>query len=462
MIVNTERVISGWGRYPVAKAVVFRPESLNDIAFPHDGTWICRGEGRSYGDAAISSHGLVLVTSGLRKLCNFDPTTGLLVAEAGMTISDILRTFMPQGWFPPVTPGTKFVSLGGAVAADVHGKNHHRDGSIGNYIRELELILADGSRLHCGPANHADLFWATVGGMGLTGMIAKVTLQLVPVATSSILAQHFKAADLESAFRWLEDSEHDDQYTIAWIDCLSQGRSLGRSIVTRGHHAGLDEVQTRQNALCVKTRAPFDVPFDFPSFVLNPLSVTVFNRLYYVLQGRKRKPFLVDYDRFFYPLDIAGNWNRLYGKRGFLQYQFMIPEIDAEQGMRRILERLARSRRASFLAVLKRFGSGNPGPLSFPDKGYTLALDLPMTGRDVLDLLDKLDDIVIECGGRVYLAKDARLAAERLRAMYPRLNDWLRVKRAVDPDGRFSSDLSRRLGLSTTGRPKVDTMCLES
>ncbi|MGH9959502.1 MAG: FAD-binding oxidoreductase, partial [Pyrinomonadaceae bacterium] len=371
-ILNVSQVISGWGRYPVTKAVLFRPEHLRDVTFSNDSTLICRGEGRSYGDAAISSQGLVLVTGGLRRLCRFDASAGLLVAEAGMTISDILRTFVPHGWFPAVTPGTKQVSLGGAVAADVHGKNHHRDGSIGNHVSELEMILADGSRIHCGPNHNTDLFWATVGGMGLTGMITKVTVQLIPIETAYILAQHFKAPDLETAFRWLEDNEHDDQYTVAWIDCLSRGRSLGRSIVMRGRHARRDEIPTRKRyALSVKTRDAYHIPLDFPSYVLNPLSVAVFNHLYYITQGRKSKPFLVDYDRFFYPLDIFGNWNRMYGKRGFLQYQFMIRDKGAGEGMRRILERLARSRRASFLAVLKRFGPGNASPLSFPDKGYT-------------------------------------------------------------------------------------------
>ena len=450
MTANGRQLISGWGRYPVARAVVARPDSLGDIAFPDEGSLICRGEGRSYGDAAISSQGLVLMTSGLRRMCRFDATTGLLVAEAGVTIGDILRAFVPHGWFPPVTPGTKHVSLGGAVAADVHGKNHHRDGSIGSHVRELELLLADGSRARCGPHDNAELFWATVGGMGLTGMITTVAVQLIPVETSYIVAQHFKAPDLATAFRWLEDSEHDDDYTVAWIDCLSRGQNLGRSIIIRGHHARRDELPSRTRPdLSVTTRAPFHLFLDVPSFVVNPLSVALFNHLYYAAQGRKNRPFLVDHERFFYPLDIVDNWNRLYGKRGFLQYQFMIPERGAEEGVRRILESLARHRRASFLAVLKRFGPGNPGPLSFPDRGYTLALDLPMTGRDVLDHLDAMDDIVLDFGGRVYLAKDARLASARLRPMYPRLDDWLRVKYAVDPKGRFSSDLSCRLGLTT-------------
>ena len=447
--------LSGWGRYPSVEAAVASPARLADIAIPARGSVICRGEGRSYGDAAVSSRGLVLLSRDLNALCRFDEATGVLTAEAGMTISDLLDRVVPLGWFPPVTPGTKHVSLGGAIAADVHGKNHHRDGSIGNHVLGLELILADGATVQCSPRANADLFWATIGGMGLTGIIARVTLQLMRIETSSIAAQHFKAPNLETAFRWLGDCEHDDQYTVAWIDCLSRGRVLGRSIVMRGHHAGRHEAEAD---LSVKGASPFNIPLDLPSFVMNPLSVSAFNQLYYTVQGRKTRPFLVDYDRFFYPLDMVRNWNRMYGRRGFLQYQFMVPDAQADTGIRLVLERVAQSRRAIFLAVLKRFGPGNPGPLSFPDSGYTLAMDLPMTGPDVLRLLDDMDEIVLRYGGRVYLAKDARLAPERFRSMYPRLGEWLRVKYAVDPDGRFSSDLSARLGLDTLAAAVPGTM----
>jgi FAD/FMN-containing dehydrogenase len=446
----TATVISGWGRYPVTKAVLFRPPCINEVALPKDGTLICRGQGRSYGDAAISSRGLVLLTEGFKRVHRFDAATGVLTAEAGMTIGDILREFVPRGWFPPVTPGTKHVSLGGAVAADIHGKNHHRDGTLGNHITELELMLADGSRPRCGPTENSELFWATVGGLGLTGMITKVTVQLIPVETPYIVAQHLRAPNLEAAFSLLEDSRRDDHYTVAWIDCLARGRKLGRSIVMRGHHARHEDLPAGGiEAMRHILRLPLQIPFDCPSFFLNPITVGIFNRLYYAIQGRKDLPFLIDHDRFFYPLDAVGNWNRMYGKSGFLQYQVVIPERVSAVGIRSILERLVTSRRPSFLAVLKRFGSANPGPLSFPAPGYTLSLDLPMTGNDVLCLLDELDEMVLRFGGRVYLAKDARLAPKRLRAMYPRLDEWLRIKHAVDPRGRFSSDLSFRLGLDS-------------
>ena len=448
MTTATRQLISGWGRYPVANAVVVRPHCMSEVVLPAAGTLICRGQGRSYGDAAISNHGVVLLTEALNQVHRFDVDTGLLEAEAGMTIGDILNEFVPRGWFPPVTPGTRHVSLGGAVAADVHGKNHHRDGTFGQHVSKLELILADGSRVRCGPAENPDLFWATVGGLGLTGIITQVALKLIPIETPYMMAEHFRAPDLEAAFRWLEDRGHDDHYTVAWIDCLSRGRHFGRSIVMRGHHARRDDLPAgRTIPGSHRRRYPLALPFDFPSFFLNPLTIGVFNHVYYALQARKRQPFLTSHDAFFYPLDAIGNWNRMYGKRGFLQYQFVIPERAAAAGVRAILERLVQSRRASFLAILKRFGPANAGPLSFPAAGHTLSLDLPMTGGDVLGLLDELDEIVLRFGGRVYLAKDARLAPERLRAMYPRLPEWLRIKDAVDPLGRFSSSLSGRLGL---------------
>ena len=455
MTATTRQFISGWGRYPVAPALLCRPQSVEEIALPAQGALICRGQGRSYGDAAMSTDGLVLVTDALRRVHHFDAATGVLTADSGLTIGDILREFVPRGWFPPVTPGTKHVSLGGAVAADVHGKNHHRDGTFGSHVSELELILADGSRQRCGPDHQPDLFWATVGGFGLTGIITRVTLRLIPIETQYIVVRHVKAPDLDTALRALEGGRDDDHYSVAWIDCLTRGRSLGRSVIMLGHHAQRAELPAGAGASSGPPgyigRERMNIAFDFPTCVLNPVTIAAFNQVYYTLQGRKRRPFTVEADRFFYPLDALGNWNRMYGKRGFLQYQVMIPEQQSAQGIRTILERLVQTRRASFLAVLKRFGNGNAGPLSFPGAGHTLSLDLPMTGKDLLGLLDELDELVLRYGGRVYLAKDARLARERMRSMYPRLDEWLRVKRAVDPRGRFSSDLSGRLGLGSAG-----------
>jgi FAD/FMN-containing dehydrogenase len=429
---------------------VATPGCLAEVTALADPLVICRGEGRSYGDAAMSSEGVVAVTRGLNRQIRFDVDAGVLVAEAGTTIDDILTLGVPHGWFPPVTPGTRRVSLGGAVAADVHGKNHHRSGSIGVHVLELEMLLADGSHVRCSPRTRSDLFWATVGGMGLTGVIATVTLQLRRIETSSMAVQHFKAPDLDAAFTWFEDESQDDQYTVAWIDCLSRGRHLGRSIAMRGHHARVGELGAR--GLSTKRPRTLRIPVECPSWVVNPYTVALFNEVYYGVQGRKSEPFLADFDAFFYPLDALANWNLLYGRRGFLQYQFVVPDARAIDGVRTVLERVSERRCAVFLAVLKKLGTGNRAPLSFPVSGYTLALDLPMTGKETLRLLDELDEIVVRYGGRVYLAKDARLAPATFRRMYPRLEEWLLVKRAVDPRGRFTSDLSRRLDLYAVER----------
>ncbi|MGR6034894.1 MAG: FAD-binding protein [Candidatus Nitrosoglobus sp.] len=449
MTSSLSKVISGWGRYPVRESVMIRPEQMRDVHIPERGSLICRGQGRSYGDAAISSQGYVMLSERLNRFLAFDSSTGMLTAESGVTLAEILETFVPRGWFPAVTPGTQYVSLGGAIAADVHGKNHHHEGTFGAHITELELMLADGHRQRCSPEQNKALFWATLGGMGLTGIITEASFRLIPIETAAIVARHYPTPDLETTFKWLEDTAHDDQYTVAWIDCASRGRQLGRGIVMGGHHAHRNELSDDwKEPLCLPTRRSRNIPFDLPSFFLNRFTMAAFNERYYRHQGSKEGPFITDYSSFFYPLDALAHWNRLYGRRGFLQYQVAIPEPHAHKGISCLLDHLASSRQTAFLAVLKRLGPANPGPLSFPLAGYTLALDLPMTGEKVLRLLQRLDELAIDYGGRVYLAKDARLSPESLRAMYPGLEEWQRIKQAVDPEGHFQSDLSRRLQLA--------------
>ncbi|BAW80571.1 FAD linked oxidase domain-containing protein [Candidatus Nitrosoglobus terrae] len=424
---------------------------MRDVNIPKQGSLICRGQGRSYGDAAISSQGQVMLSERLNRFLAFDDSTGILTAEAGATLAEILETFVPRGWFPAVTPGTQYVSIGGAIAADVHGKNHHHAGTLGVHVTELELMLADGHRQRCSPEKNESLFWATLGGMGLTGIITEASFRLIPIETAAIMAEHNPASDLEVTFKWLEDTDYDDQYTVAWIDCASARRHFGRSIVMKGHHARRDELPDDwKDPFFVPPLCSKSIPFNFPSFVLNRFTMAVFNERYYRHQGRKKGSFITDYASFFYPLDALAHWNRLYGRRGFLQYQVAIPDPYAHEGIRRLLEHLINSRQGAFLAVLKRFGSANAGLLSFPVAGYTLALDLPMTGKKVLNLLQQLDELVIKYGGRVYLAKDACLSPESLRAMYPRLEEWQRIKQVVDPERRFQSDLSRRLQLAGT------------
>ncbi|TXT26866.1 MAG: FAD linked oxidase domain-containing protein [Gallionellaceae bacterium] len=437
--------VSGWGRYPVQSCELERPERYADLR-PFDGGLIVRGQGRSYGDAALNEDGRVLLTERVNRLLDLDAEQGILRAEAGVTLAEILGVIVPKGWFLPVTPGTKFVSLGGCVAADVHGKNHHRDGSFCDHILGLEMILADGRRLPCSPAENAALFWATVGGMGLTGIIGEVTLKLIPIQNGYMKVHHRAAGNLEQLFQLLEDPAMDDRYTVAWLDSLATGQHLGRGIAMFGHHAASEDLPAGLDNSPKPGRSRA-IPFDFPAIALNPASIGAFNAWYYAREGKKREPFLCGYDPYFYPLDAIGNWNRMYGKRGFVQYQCVIPGATAFDGIKALLGKLADSRRASFLAVLKRFGAQGKGLLSFPMAGYTLALDLPIRDTGLFELLDELDQIVLKCGGRIYLAKDARLSAESFRAMYPRYGEWLKIKNVVDPKNVFSSSLSRRLGV---------------
>ena len=448
-------LLSGWGRYPVETCELERPERYADLR-PTTDTVIARGQGRSYGDASLNEYGRVILTERINRMLELDVKQGILRAEAGTTLAEILPVIVKQGWFLPVTPGTKFVSLGGCIAADVHGKNHHHEGSFGDHVLGFELIMADGSQKTCSAKENADIFWATVGGMGLTGIIGEVTLKLIPVETSQMMVSHHAAKNLVHLFQLLQDPALDDRYSVAWIDCLASGENLGRGIAMFGHHASETEYAEYENSrfrnacttpLESKPKRARSLPFNFPAFILNPLSIGLFNKLYYYKEGKKKTPFISDYDTYFYPLDAIGHWNRMYGKRGFVQYQCVIPDKTALEGISNLLNVLSVSRRSSFLAVLKRFGAQGKGMLSFPHSGYTLALDLPIRDKGLFSLLDKLDHIVLKHGGRVYLAKDARLSAESFLTMYPRNNEWSKIKNAIDPKHRFSSSLSRRLNI---------------
>jgi FAD/FMN-containing dehydrogenase len=446
MVTTTTMELSGWGRYPRRLATVLCPQDILEAIPPRAGQMIARGQGRSYGDAAMLADGLVMLTERLRRIVSFDEQTGLLTAQAGTTLAEVIREFLPRGWFPAVVPGTKAVSLGGCVAADIHGKNHHRDGTFGAHVKEIEMVLADRQRLRCSPEKDGPLFWATIGGMGLTGIITAVALQLIPVESSYLAVQHHQAKDLDASFAMLADKACDDHYTVAWLDCLAKGKKLGRSVLMRGHHARVNDLPARlRDRPYGRVRRQHNLAFDFPAWVLNSASIQALNEFYYRLQGRINQPFIADYESFFFPLDRIGSWNRMYGKRGFVQYQGVLPAAEARPGMQALLEALAGSGRSSFLSVLKRFGPAGRGLLSFPIEGYTLTLDLPVSDPGLFPFLDRLDEIVLEHGGRVYLAKDARLQPETFREMYPRLSEWLAVKRRVDPDNRFDSDLARRL-----------------
>ena len=441
--------LSGWGRYPRRNGRVARPETVGSIQFAEETSLVARGWGRSYGDAAIPAEsGCALLTERLNRYLAFDENTGILRAEAGTTLAEVLETFVPRGWFPAVTPGTKFVSLGGCVAADVHGKNHHQAGTFGAQTTGLEIKLADGTHVTCSPAREAELFRATIGGMGLTGVITEVSFRLVPIETAFMMTRHLPARDLEECLRLLENPV-PDEHVACWIDGIAKGARLGSGVMLAGRPARRDEWnQAANHPLNYRTHRAPRLPFSPPSWMLNHFASSIFNRLYARRQTRKAATFLADLESFFYPLDAVENWNAFYGKAGFVQHQCVLPSSNAAAGFRRMLETLAASGLPSFLTVLKRFRGEGAGLLSFPMEGYTLSLDFAMRGAPLFDLLRKLDAIVLQQGGRVYLAKDACLDAETFRAMYPRYREWQEVKARVDPAIRFRSALSERLGLT--------------
>jgi decaprenylphospho-beta-D-ribofuranose 2-oxidase len=434
--------LSGWGRFPRidCEMLSMRDPAEAQAAVQSHHSLIARGNGRSYGDAALNPRA-VLSTLRSDRILAFDPDTGRVTCEAGLTLTDLLAFVVPRGFFPPVTPGTRFVTIGGMIAADVHGKNHHRAGSFGAQVESLTLLTADGSLRQCSRTAEPALFAAVLGGMGLLGVILDATFRLLPIETVSIRQETLRAANLAECMALFEASA-DWTYSVAWIDCVARGAGLGRSLLYRGEHARRDEV--RGASLIAQPRRERSVPLDLPGFVLNPWSVRAFNEVYF----RRGKPgtSFTGLDSFFYPLDALLNWNRIYGRRGFVQYQCVIPRAVAPEGMHRLIERIAASGRGSFLAVLKLFGAEGDGPLSFPLDGYTLALDFP-ADTATFSLLLELDAIVADYGGRVYLAKDARTGAASLQRGYPRLEAFRAMRHAVDPAGKFASLQSERLGL---------------
>ncbi|MHB1089346.1 MAG: FAD-binding protein [Acidimicrobiales bacterium] len=440
----TRETLSGWGRTNPSFATVLSPANESDVAhaLAENRGVIARGLGRSYGDPAQVSGGVVVSNRELGGISAIS-SDGVVTAGAGVSIDELLAMSIPQGWFVAVTPGTRQVTLGGAVAADVHGKNHHVDGSFARHVRSLRLVTPSGT-FDVSPERDGDLFWATAGGMGLTGIITSVTLQLMPIESDHVLVDTERFADLESVMVEMLARDHEYRYSVAWVDCMTKGAHMGRAILTRGRHAlrgDLDE------ATLIAPRAPkLVVPFDAPSGLLNATTVRIFNEVWFRSAPKHQENEPQSLSTFFHPLDGVRDWNRLYGRRGFVQYQFCVDDAHANTVVDAIT-RLSSSGVASFLAVLKRFGASNPGPLSFPVPGWTLALDLPVGPRALPRVLDDLDEMVLEAGGRIYFAKDARLGPDKVRAMYPRLDEFLAVKRRVDPEGRLTSDLARRLHL---------------
>ena len=433
--------VSGWGRYPRREAQIHRARFHSDLErFVQEiEPLLARGNGRSYGDACIFDN--LISTLPLDHLLDFDDQSGLLHAEAGVTLEKILQFAVPRGWFLPVTPGTKFPTLGGCIAADVHGKNHHVEGSIAGFIRELYMVLADGRCLRCSSDAYSDLFEATIGGMGLTGLVYAATLQLRPISSTNIKLQSLKTSCFAHTCDLLEETANEYTYSVAWVDCLVRGNRLGRGIVHLGNH----ESRPSDDELLILHRPEIrSIPFELPRCLLNKWHIRTFNRLYYHRNGNRSKR-LIHYDPFFYPLDTLGNWNRLYGRDGFLQYQFVVPAVGGRSAMEKILTSIASQGNASFLAVLKAFGPGR-GLLSFPLAGYTLALDFPLRSTTV-SFLRHLDEEVATAGGRVYLAKDAVLERNNFETMYPEIETFKGIKGKYDPKNRFRSAQSERLGI---------------
>jgi decaprenylphospho-beta-D-ribofuranose 2-oxidase len=435
--VSRSSLLSGWGRTAPTKAIVADLPELDD---PPPRGLIPRGLGRAYGDAAQNAGGAVIDMTGHDQLLGIE--SGVVTVEAGMSLEALISHVLPHGWFVPVTPGTQHVTVGGAIASDVHGKNHHRDGSFSSHVVSMQLRSPTGTRvLEPGSPEFA----ATAGGMGLTGVITEATLRLLPVESAYVTEDIERCSDVDDCMGRMAASDDGYRYSVAWIDCLARGARLGRSVLMRGDHAPVSALPAGTRPLERRAGPRLPAPPWAPNGLLRRETVAAFNELYFRRAPRSERGRIVGLDPFFYPLDAVSGWNRMYGSRGFLQYQFAVP-FGAEDALRAALERLSGARVASFLAVLKRFGAGS-GMISFPMPGWTLALDIPAGDPALAPLLDGLDELVAEAGGRVYLSKDSRLRPDLLGAMYPELERWRDAVRALDPDGVMQSDLSRRLAL---------------
>ncbi len=439
-MLTENKIPQSWGRYPRVKpaqmAPVFWRSELPNLADTQQSI-LPFAYGRSYGDSCLNEGGISLDVSHLNRFIAFDEAEGLLRCESGVSLADILEVMVPRGWFLPVSPGTKFVSVGGAIANDIHGKNHHKAGTFGRHVTCFELLRSNGERLLCSPTENSALFRATIGGLGLTGVILWVEFRLKPIVNAYIDMDSIRFESLDEFFDISAESDADYEYTMSWVDILIGGKGLCRGKFMRGNHNQARELAAKP----MKKRLSLAMPLDLPGFVLNTLSVKAFNEAYYHVQVDKRVHKVVPYDPFFYPLDSIHEWYRLYGKRGFLQYQFVVPFTTGHEAMREILGRIRHSGEGSFLTVLKKFGDiPSPGMLSFPRPGLTLALDFSYHGKKTLNLLNDLDKIVLQGGGVVYPAKDARMTAEAFQAFYPR---WHEFEQYIDP--HFSSSFWRRV-----------------
>jgi FAD/FMN-containing dehydrogenase len=428
-----------WGRYPVTEHDSY-PLNWRSNSSPFDqcehGSLLPFGNGRSYGDVCLNDRGTLVQCRGLDRFIAFDHTSGILRCEAGVLLSELLDLVVPLNWFPPVTPGTRFVTIGGAIANDVHGKNHHRTGTFGRHVLSFELLRSDGSRTICSPTENVDLFRATIGGIGLTGIILWADIQLMPIPSAHIDQEVIRYHSVDEFFDLAAESDTEFEYTVSWVDCVATGSKLGRGLFTRGNHSALPG-----KAATPRLTRRFAMPIEPPFSLVNTLSLKAFNSLYFHRQISAHARSVVHYEPFFYPLDGVANWNRIYGKNGFLQYQCVIPIDSAVDAISEILARVSRSGSGSFLAVLKMFGDKlSPGLMSFPTPGATLALDFPNLGDRTFRLLDTLDEVTRQSQGRTYPAKDARVRGVDFRDSYPQ---WQYFSKFIDP--RMSSSFWRRV-----------------
>jgi len=444
--------LSGWGRTSPTVAEVLRPRSREEIAEAVAGAGprglVARGLGRSYGDPAQNGGGLVLELTGMNRILHVDLDRGLVVVEPGVSLQQLMRAMLPFGYFVPVTPGTRYVTVGGAIACDIHGKSHHADGSFAQHVESMDLLLADGTVRTLTPESEPELFWATAGGMGLTGIVLRATLRMMPVETSRIMVETKRVADLDQAMERMAETDADYRFSVASLDNLATGPALGRGWVESGNFATRDQLPAKFRAepLAFSPKPLATVPDVFPNGLLNRRTIRLMNEANFRRAPKTSRPHLATIGGFFHPLDAIHDWNRVYGGAGFLQYQFVVP-FDAAATLRRIVERVAVQGAPSFVTVLKRFGPASPGYLSFPTEGWTLTYDFPTGTPGLPGLLRWMDGQVLEAGGRLYLAKDSRMSATDLAAMYPRLEAFRKVRAEVDPHGVFVSDQSRRLSL---------------
>jgi decaprenylphospho-beta-D-ribofuranose 2-oxidase len=441
-----KKKVANWGNYPVVeteeRSFSFAAQ-LADTLLQSDGL-IARGNGRCYGDASLEKN--TVSTLRYDKILSFDTTNGIFECQSGLTLDKILEVIVPKGWFLPVTPGTKFITVGGAVASDVHGKNHHVDGAFSRHVLEMDVLLASGETLTCSATQHEDLFWATCGGMGLTGIITRVKFDLKKIETSYIRQKQVKARNLEEVIELFEKYK-DYTYSVAWIDCLKKGAAFGRSILILGEHATVQDLDEgkKKEPLKLPRKKQITFPFNLPSFVLNQFTVKAFNFLYYSKNTKKELNNIVSYEPFFYPLDAILHWNRGYGKSGFVQYQFVLP-LESKQGLVEILKRISDEGLGSFLAVLKVFGKQDD-LISFPKEGYTLALDFPVR-KGLFSFLDELDKLVLQYGGRLYLSKDARMNPEVFWKSYDNAEQFMSIVKKYNPDYKINSVQARRLQIT--------------